>query len=404
MRRSRSRPLGLALTFATSMILTLSVGLAQDDPPADPPKAAKDKVNVKDKAKDKARRKGPVAPAGAPPKTNRPNGADPLNKAAGAAAAIGPDGKAAVAKAAMVEPPAWPFFMKLRISGGDGAPIAASYYPPRNRFNAPVILLIHDRGPGRSAKDWQEPLEELKGISLAESLQEQGYAVLVPDLRGHGANPRHELTPPQWRALPADLQAMYLFLVDRHNRGDFNLAKLGVIAMGDGANLVAAWASLPGAAVSSEGRVGDLSALILISPTEDAGGLKLLPALAPIAPRVPIYILCGDRDAASLKVVKDAQPVVERHQRSKVSYFDTALHGYRLVHFFPKVPAAVAKFLEDPVKARVLDWEPRFLLTRVEYLSEGLVKSRTTTEAADAAKKAADAAKKAEPAKKKDDG
>ena len=403
MRRSRSRPLGLALTFSASMILTISVGLAQDDPAPDPPKAAaKDKEKAKDKDKDKANRKGPVAPAGAPPKKNRPNGADPLNKAA--AAAVGPDGKAAVAKAAPVEPPAWPYSFKLRISGGDGAPIAASYYPPRNRFNAPVILLVHDRGPGRSAKDWQEPLEELKGISLAESLQEQGYAVLVPDLRGHGANPRRELTPPQWRALPADLQAMYLFLVDRHNRGDFNLAKLGVIAMGDGANLVAAWASLPGAAVSSEGRVGDLSALILISPTEDAGGLKLLPALAPIAPRVPIYILCGDRDAASLKVVKDAQPVVERHQRSKVSYFDTALHGYRLVHFFPKVPVAVAKFLEDPVKARVLDWEPRFLLTRVEYLSEGLVKSKTTAEAANAAKKAADAAKKAEPAKKKDDG
>lgn len=404
MRRSRSRPLGLALTFTASMVLTLSVGLAQDDPAQDPPKAAaKEKVNAKAKPKDKARRKGPVAPAGAPPKKNRPDGADPLNKAAGAAA-LDPDGKAAVAKAAPViltEPPAWPYSLKLRISGGDGAPIAAAYYPPRNRFNAPVILLIHDRGPGRSGKDWQEPLEELKGVSLAESLQEQGYAVLVPDLRGHGANPRRELTVPQWRALPADLQAMYLFLVDRHNRGDFNLAKLGVIAMGDGANLVAAWASLPGAAVSSEGRVGDLSALILISPTEDAGGLKLLPALAPIAPRVPIYLLCGDRDAASLKIVKDAQPVVERHQRSKVSYFDTALHGYRLVHFFPKVPGAVAKFLEDPVKARVLDWEPRFLLTRVEYSREGFALSKTTAEAA---KKAVDAAKKAEPAKKKDEG
>ena len=29
-----------------------------------------------------------------------------------------------------------------------------------------------------------------------------------------------------------DLQAGYFFLVDRHNRGDLNLAKLGVVGLG----------------------------------------------------------------------------------------------------------------------------------------------------------------------------
>ena len=63
-----------------------------------------------------------------------------------------------------------------------------------------------------------------------------------------------------------DLQAAYYFLVDRHNRGDLNLAKLGVVALGDGANLAAAWAYQPGAAITTDGRPSDLSALAMISP------------------------------------------------------------------------------------------------------------------------------------------
>jgi pimeloyl-ACP methyl ester carboxylesterase len=372
MRPIRSRSIGLALSAAVSMSLTLGIALAQDRAPEPDPKGDADAP--KDPKAKAPKRKGPIAPVGAPPKKNRPNRPDPLNKnAAGGnvAAAGGADPKAQVPGLAL--PPAWPFYYKLRIEGANQTSLAAAYYPAKTRFNAPVILLLHDKGPGRSGKDWQEPLDELKGQSLAEWLQEQGYAVLVPDLRGHGANPRKELTSSEWRALPGDVQAMYLFLVDRHNRGELNLAKLGVIAMGDSANLAATWAGMEGAAVSSEGRVGDLSALILISPVADAMGLKLQTALAPIAPRFPIYLLCGDRDNASLPVVKLAQPIVERHQRSKVSYFDTALHGYRLLHFFPKVPGAVGRFLDDPVKGRVLEWEPRYLLSPVAYESEGTV-------------------------------
>ena len=78
------------------------------------------------------------------------------------------------------------------------------------------------------------------------------------------------------------------------------------------------------------------------------------------------------------------------------------VHGYRLLHLFPKVAGAVTKFLEDPVKGRVLEWEPRYLLTPVTYVNEGVFESKTAAKAAEATKKAAEAVKKAEPAKKKD--
>ena len=190
-----------------------------------------------------------------------------------------------------------------------------------------------------------------------------------------------------------------LFLVDRHNRGDLNLAKLGIIAMGDGGE--------PRRRLGLDARRRGLQRGPRERPLRPRvdlpHGRRDGPAppnvLPPLAPRVPIYLICGDSDAASINVVKGAQPIVERHQRSKVTYFDTGLHGYRLLHFFPKVPAAVSKFLDDPVKARVIEWEPRFLLTPVEYQNEGTVEV-VPSKRAEEAKKKAEATKKAEEAKK----
>ena len=49
-------------------------------------------------------------------------------------------------------------------------------------------MLIHESG--RSRKDFEEPVLELKGQGLAEHLQGLDYAVLSLDLRGQGQNPR----------------------------------------------------------------------------------------------------------------------------------------------------------------------------------------------------------------------
>ena len=96
-------------------------------------------------------------------------------------------------------------------------------------------MLVHEIG--RSRKDFEDAVLELKGQGFAEHLQGLGYAVFSMDLRGQGQNPRGQRHDTQQPV--EDLQAGYFFLVDRHNRGDLNLAKLGVIALGDGANLVA---------------------------------------------------------------------------------------------------------------------------------------------------------------------
>ena len=208
---------------------------------------------------------------GAPLKKVRPDAGDPLAKADGADA----KGKAKAAGAGT-------YHYTFKLHSFDGNPLAASFYPSKLSQTAPVIMLIHEAN--RSRKDFEEPVAELKGAGLAEHLQEEGYAVFSMDLRGQGQNPRRVLSASDRSIMAEDLQAAYVFLLDRHNRGDFNLAKLGVIAVGEGANLAAAWAYQPGAAGSTEGRPSDLNALVLISPFPEGSGYtlaRILPSLAP---------------------------------------------------------------------------------------------------------------------------
>lgn len=327
--------------------LTIGIALAQDRAPE--PRLRGDAA-AKNKAKVGAGRvpKGGLrAPGGAGPKA-APKADDPLGKAAG----VGPE---------------WPYHFTLKYIASDRQRLAATFYPSRAGANAAVILLIHDRGAGRSDKDFEEPIEELKGQSFAEYLQEQDYAVLAVDLRGHGDNPRRDGDPSsrEWAAQVNDLQWAYLFLVDRNNRRELNLSKFGVLGVGNGANLALAWASSNGGAVASEGRISDLGAMVLVSPVEDSLGLRLLPLLRPLAPRLPILLISGAKEA---DVTKDAEEILTRHRMSKVLKLDSRLPGDKLLRFEPKLVPTISKFLDEPVKFRPnSEWEPRFLYNPVAY-------------------------------------
>jgi hypothetical protein len=284
---------------------------------------------------------------GVPLKKARPEAADPLAKVAVVPA----------------RPPVGTFHYTLRLRSFDGASLAATYYPSKLGSTAPVVMLIHEMG--RSRKDFEDAVLDLKGQGFAEHLQGLGYAVFSMDLRGQGQNTRGQRHDTQ--QLIEDIQAGYFFLVDRHNRGDLNLSKLGVIALGDGANLVAAWAFQPGAAVTTEGRPSDVSALVLISPKPDGFGYVLGHVLAPLAPRVPLMLLAGDRDPASKDAVQSVQQVLQRTRLNKVELFPSPLHGYKLLRLEPKVTSAVFQFLDSTLKNRPIEWEPQYNLTPVTF-------------------------------------
>ena len=310
---------------------------------------------------------------GAPLKKARPEAGDPLAKADGADA----KGKAKAAGAAT-------YHYTFKLHSFDGSPLAASFYPSKLGSTAPVVMLVHEAN--RSRKDFEEAVTELKGLGLAEHLQEEGYAVFSMDLRGQGQNPRRVLSASDRPLLAEDLQAAYFFLLDRHNRGDFNVAKLGMIAVGEGANLAVAWAYQPGAAVSTEGRPSDLNALVLISPYPAGFGYVLGHILPSLAPRIPLALLAGSKDNASKDAVESVRRVVERVRLNKVELFPSSLHGYKLMRLEPKVTPAIMRFLEPTIKLRPIDWEPRYNLIPVT-VSEIQTVRHTQTPEKPAAKK-----------------
>lgn len=369
------------LKWLTVVLSTVTLGLcsiwAVAQQPEEPAKADS-------KTPAKKGRTGLRAPVGRPKALRK--GGDPLNNGAAPAANNVVGG----------EVDDRPIHYSFRIAGANG-PLNAVYYPSKLGTSAAPVLLIHERA--RSLRDFQEPIAEIKKVNLAEHLQEEGFAVLAFDLPGHGSNPRLEQSERAWRAMTEDVQATYRFLLDRHNRGELNLARLAVLGVGEGANLATIWSSLPGAAVSSEGRASDIAALTLISPMNDAQsqGLKISTTLASLAQRVPIQILTGERDASSKDLVTNARAVVERARANKVEFYPTSLHGYKLFWLEPGVTPTATKFLESTTKFKVDEWEPRYNLNPVTYTDSIMIRggqAQTRSSETPATKKAAEPATK----------
>ena len=386
--RGTRQSLKLTAVILSALTLGLGVALAPAQQPDDPAKA-------ETKPTLRKGRVGLRAPVGRAKALRK--GVDPLNNAPAPPVANNGEGGLFDER---------PIHYSFRISGAGNSPLNAVYYPSKLGTSASPVLLIHEKS--RSLRDFQEPITELKKVNLAEYLQAEGFAVLAFDLSAHGANPRKELNERGWRAMTEDVQAAYRFLLDRHNRGELNLARMGIIGIGEGANLATVWASLPGAGVSSEGRTGDIAALILISPMSDdvSQGLRAGATLAALAQLVPIQILSGERDVSSKELVASVRPVIERSRVNKVELYPTSLHGYKLVWLEPGAVLTAAKFLESTTKFKVDEWEPRYNLNPVLYSDSIQVQGgpRTARPAnAPAAKKAEEPAlKKAEePAVKK---
>ena len=396
-RRARFQAVAVVSSVALSLVVGAWVAQAQNpsqvpgsDPAANPPG---------NDSKAKSTRRIPLrlrAPAKEPGKGTRKAAGDPLVNpgAANAAANAAPGANANANPNGGINPNGplpelGTYHYRFKVGAGNSDSLSASYYPSKLANNAPAVLLVHERE--HSIKDFEEPLADLQGVSLADSLQKAGYAVLAVDLHGHGGNTRRNLTPRDWSMVPGDLEIVYMALVDRHNRGELNLAKFGVIAMGEGANVALAWAA-GGGGVSSEGRAGDLGALILISPMGDAAsqGLRAGGPLNSLAARIPIDLMVGERDAGSLELVKSVEPILKRYRANQVETFPSALHAYQLLRLEPKLTGSITKFLETTIKPKVDEWEGRYLLNPIRFSEIKVIPDPVRpTGAGAAAKKAA---------------
>jgi alpha-beta hydrolase superfamily lysophospholipase len=237
----------------------------------------------------------------------------------------------------------------LNVTTSDGVRLAITYYPSnRGREAVPILLLHMSKG---SRTDYKY---------LASELQQQGFAVIVPDLRGHGDSTQQKLGGNEYTLSAAklpveqykymvekDMYAVKEFLWEKNNAKELNLNKLCVIGAEMGASVAVNFTAFDAAGYGDSDRgpyYGPLQlglfvkALVLLSPEVSFKGLPLAPLPGDLRKTLPVLILVGKEDPKSLNEAERVSKLFKRIDPKKAedtTYFfrtlDTKLQGTKLL-------------------------------------------------------------------------
>lgn len=240
----------------------------------------------------------------------------------GQAAVPKPSGPAVTAPEDVAAAPEHPTPEKLSLETSDGIRIMAWYYAAaKDAKPLATVILVHDLEGSHASV---EP--------LALSLQKLGFAVVTPDLRGHGASAARSAVGPkptpdagtlkkndlelisqssggtvrEQCAVRGDIEAVRTWIKRKSDAGELDINRLFVVGSGAGAILAATWTAAdwawPPIATGPQGR--QVRGLILVSPVWATKGISLSTPMAGTAIRqdIPLLILGGkeDRDADRL--------------------------------------------------------------------------------------------------------
>jgi pimeloyl-ACP methyl ester carboxylesterase len=259
----------------------------------------------------------------------------------------------------------------------DGLQLALTYYPGavgdeldqgKGKKTIPIVLL---HGLKQSRNDYKD---------LARALQKSGYAVIVPDLRGHGGSTRRighsrddtldaaKMTPNQFGLMVTqDMRAVKDFLWQKNNAGELNIDKLCIVGAEMGSSVALNFALVD--AVDQERnpvprpgyKVGCfVKALVLISPELSFRGLPTRKAaMYPHVQRdISIMLLVGKQDAKLLAETKRIYGIFAKSHPEPVGddkldkqtlflgELDTRLQGTKLLDPKFNLPAVIGDFLQ----------------------------------------------------------
>ena len=177
----------------------------------------------------------------------------------------------------------------IEIKAADGTVLKADFWTPKGTERAPAALLIHEAGADRT---------ELR--DLGDRLQKAGFAVLAPDLRGHGesivkpedafsAIKTDEGRAKAWAFTTRDIEAGARWL--RTNR-KVHSSNLNLFGVGTGSAL----------AVRQATRDDNVRSVTLIGPRAKMLGFDLVEDLYDLE-GVPTFLIAsreGKKDCAAL--------------------------------------------------------------------------------------------------------
>jgi len=269
----------------------------------------------------------------------------------------------------------------VEIETKDGVALRATWYASTVGEEAAPLILLHALHGNRN--DFRE---------FALYLQrEKDFAVIVPDLRGHGESTQQELPtgemvrlsdnrlrPHDFAAMAQrDVEAVKRLLIRHNNAGELNIERLGIVGAEMGALVAIEWAyqdwiadSLP---TIKQGR--DVRALALLSPmshfkTLDSRWLTQPPLRGQIA----LQIIAGASDSDGLRDARSIYNLVRRsylnggsdepaaNQQDKLFFdvgYDTSLHGAKMLGKKLGLEERIARFFELQLVEPDLPWKER---------------------------------------------
>ena len=257
----------------------------------------------------------------------------------------------------------------------DGLKLHATFYPGSEGNQSVPVILLHM---------WKGSRGDFAG--LAPYLQQQGHAVLVPDLRGHGDSvtvrglnrPLEAAKLPKaqfLRMVDVDLESLKKFLMRKNNRGELNINKLCLLGAEMGAVAALDWAHMDWSwPVLNTGKQGqDVKALVLLSPQWSFRGLNVKRAMAhrTMLSELSVMIAVGKGDSRAVQQAKRFEAIFKRNQPSATADkiedrtlfylpLDTSLQGTKLLGVPSlKLEQLIADFIKLRLANQNFIWKDR---------------------------------------------
>jgi pimeloyl-ACP methyl ester carboxylesterase len=216
-----------------------------------------------------------------------------------------------------------------RLTARDNFELSATYYPGIYGRNTPVLILLHDVLGSRADL-----------LDLAAYLQSTyGFAVIVPDLRGHGESRKtgardidpQKLNRAEFEAFMMDIEACKRYLITRNDMDELNIDLLTVVAVGKTCVPAVNWSladwSFPQLAGLRQGQ--DVKALVLISPEQGFKGVRMTNALKSglftgkdVPQPLRVLLAVGSGNAELVKEIDTIRQIVEKNRKLVENAYD----------------------------------------------------------------------------------
>ena len=205
----------------------------------------------------------------------------------------------------------------ITIAGAEDLPLQTTLYTPGGSGPFPGVVLLHMLGSDRQV--WDDN-------GIADSLVENGYAVLAVDMRGHGETGNSI----DWQLAPEDLRRAWEHFTSLDT---VDPQRTAVIGASIGANL----ALLTGADQPA------ISTVILLSPGLEYRGVATEGPLAKYGAR-PILIVASEEDTYAADSSRTLVTLAEGE--SRLEMYNGAGHGTRMFTIQPELADLILTWLD----------------------------------------------------------